>query len=193
MLLQNLCHVCSQSSKKQARECLLWFAGRAQKWHSVSHKSCNRWWELVLWLWPWVKAAVNQWKSPNSPRKKKWQVRSSVQTMLISFFDVDRIVHREFIPPGKTENQQFYECVERTAWQPPMKMPRKVAGWGLVLAPWQCSAHTAFSIQQFLPKNKMVVVYQPLTCPTFSLQFFFYPWMKQDLKGRHFADAAEVQ
>jgi hypothetical protein len=34
--------------------------------------------------------------------------------MLISFFYVDGIVHREFIPPGQTENQ-FYECVETTA------------------------------------------------------------------------------
>jgi hypothetical protein len=33
---------------KQVCECLPWFAGRAQKWPSVSHKSCSRWWELVL-------------------------------------------------------------------------------------------------------------------------------------------------
>ena len=31
------------------------------------------------------------------------------------FFDVAGIVHREIVPPGQTENQQFYECVGKTA------------------------------------------------------------------------------
>jgi len=43
------------------------------------------------------------------PRPKKaWQVHSSVKTEVISFFDVEGIVHRELVPPGKTVNQQFY-------------------------------------------------------------------------------------
>jgi len=28
--------------------------------------------------------------------------------MLISFFDANGIVHKEFVPPGPTVNQQFY-------------------------------------------------------------------------------------
>ena len=28
--------------------------------------------------------------------------------MMISFFDANRIVHKEFVPPGQTVNQQFY-------------------------------------------------------------------------------------
>ena len=51
----------------------------------------------------------SQWKSPNSPRPKTaQQVRSSFKTMLISLFDVDGIVHREFVSPGHTVNQKFY-------------------------------------------------------------------------------------
>jgi hypothetical protein len=51
---------------------------------------------------------LGQWKSPNSPRSKRvWQVRSSVKKMLISFFDVEGIVHRKFAPLGPTVNQQF--------------------------------------------------------------------------------------
>jgi len=46
---------------------------------------------------PETKQASSQWKTPTSPRlKKARQLRSNVKTMLIVFFSVQRIVHREF-------------------------------------------------------------------------------------------------
>ena len=57
-LLQNSWRVSSHRSKELACECLPWFAGTAQKWPSVSPKSCNTLWELVLWLRHWDNAAV---------------------------------------------------------------------------------------------------------------------------------------
>ena len=54
------------------------------------------------------KQQSRQWKSPNSPRlKKAQQVCSSVKRMLISFFEVDGIVHREFVPPRKQQISSF--------------------------------------------------------------------------------------
>jgi len=57
-----------------------------------------------------TKQASSQWKTPTSPRPKKARrVRSNVKTMLIVFFfDVRGIVHREFVPPGQYVNQEFY-------------------------------------------------------------------------------------
>ena len=40
-----------------------------------------------------------------SDPKKARQVHVSVKKMLISFFDVDGLVHRDFAPPGHTANQ----------------------------------------------------------------------------------------
>jgi len=58
---------------------------------------------------PETKQASSQWKTPTSPKPKKAQrVQSNVRIMLISFFDVNRIVHKEFVPPVQTVNQQFY-------------------------------------------------------------------------------------
>ena len=58
---------------------------------------------------PETKLASSQWKTPNSPKPKKaQQVRSTVKIMLISFFDANGIVHKEFVPPGQTVSQQFY-------------------------------------------------------------------------------------
>jgi len=56
-----------------------------------------------------TKQASSQWKTPNSPKPKKARlVQSNVKIMLISFFDANGIVHKEFVPPGQTANRQFY-------------------------------------------------------------------------------------
>jgi len=51
----------------------------------------------------------SQWNCPPSYRPKKvQQVKSNVKSMLICFFDIDRIVHEESFPPGQTINAKFY-------------------------------------------------------------------------------------
>jgi histone-lysine N-methyltransferase SETMAR len=53
---------------------------------------------------PKTKQHSSQWKSPNSPR----QVKIRVKSLLIIFFDIKRIVHREFFLAGQTVNSAFY-------------------------------------------------------------------------------------
>jgi hypothetical protein len=50
----------------------------------------------------------SQCKSPSSlcPTKAK-QVRLNVKSMLIIFFDINRIIHHGFVPQGQTVNQHF--------------------------------------------------------------------------------------
>jgi len=58
---------------------------------------------------PETKRQSTQWKSADFPGPKKTrQVRSKVKVMLIVFFDMEGIVHYEYIPQGQTVNQQFY-------------------------------------------------------------------------------------
>jgi hypothetical protein len=45
-----------------------------------------------------TKQQSSQWKSPNSMRlKKARQVKSKVKTMLVIFFDIKKIVHKELV------------------------------------------------------------------------------------------------
>jgi hypothetical protein len=112
---------CIGGGKKQVCQCLL-VCRKSSKWPSISLKSHNSWWELVLWRL--VKAAV---KSPDSPRPKTVQQDCSIiMTVLVSFFNVDGILHRELVPPGQTVNQQFYLNVlkrlcESLRWKRPEK------------------------------------------------------------------------
>jgi hypothetical protein len=58
---------------------------------------------------PETKQQSSQWKGPNSLRSKKArQVKSKVKSMLIIFFDIMGIVHKEFVLAGQTVNSKYY-------------------------------------------------------------------------------------
>jgi hypothetical protein len=44
-----------------------------------------------------------EWRSPSFPRPKKSRLqKSKVKTILIAFFDINGIIHKEFVPEGQT-------------------------------------------------------------------------------------------
>jgi len=50
---------------------------------------------------PETKQMSSKWSTSSSPRPKKArQVKSNIKTMLIVFFDIDRLVLHEFVPTG---------------------------------------------------------------------------------------------
>jgi len=83
---------------------------RASPW--MTYPSCRGSSLRTSWVYgydPETKQQSSQWKSPRSPRKKKArQSRSTTNSMLIVFFNIQGIVHHEFAPkagpwtPGST-------------------------------------------------------------------------------------------
>jgi len=49
-----------------------------------------------------TKQMFSQWKMASSPQlKKAHQLKSNVKTMLITFFEIDGLVHHKYVPRGQ--------------------------------------------------------------------------------------------
>jgi len=111
------------------------------------------------------------------------------------FFNANGIVHKEFVPPGQTVNQQFYlEVLKRLRDSVREKRPEMWSSGDWFLHHDNATAHTALSEQQFLAKNNMTVIPHPPYSPDLApCDFFLFPHMKCQMKGKCFADVSEVE
>jgi len=103
---------------------------------------------------------------------------------------------REFIPPGQNMNQQFYlKVLKRLCDKVRKKRPQMWSSGDWFLHHENAPAHTALSVQQFLvKKNNMTVIPHPTYSSKLApCDFFLFPRMKGQMKGKRFADVSEVK
>ncbi|UYV78830.1 hypothetical protein LAZ67_16002927 [Cordylochernes scorpioides] len=63
---------------------------------------------------PETKRQPSQWIMRGEPKPKKARfTKSKVKTLLVTFFDINGLVHHEFIPFGRTINQEVYLVIMR--------------------------------------------------------------------------------
>jgi len=86
--------------------------------------------------------------------------------MLIYLFDLEGIVHWEFVPPGMTVNADFYcDVLRRLRENVRPKRPQKWQNKNLIIHHDNAPAHRSFKVSQFLAKNNMTVVPHPPYSP----------------------------
>jgi len=69
-----------------------------------------------------------------------------------------------------------------------------VEEWKLVVHHDNAPAHTSLVVREFLTKNNMTTVPHPAYSPDMApCDFYTFPKIKLQLKGRHFASIEEVQ
>jgi len=127
---------------------------------------------------PETKHQSSQWKSADSLRPKKArQMRSKMKVMLIVFFDMEGIVHYEYVPQGQTVNQQFYlQVLKRLRLGVSRKRPQKRAAGAWAPHHDNAPAHTAHSMQVFLASHGIPVVQQPPYFPDMApCDFWLFP------------------
>lgn len=130
---------------------------------------------------PETQCQVNQ----SLPKKAR---QSGVKVMLITFFDMQGVVHSEFLPPGQTINQQIYrEILWRLLCSVQEKRPQLWQDKSLLLHHDDAPAHSSLSIRQFLAKNNIAVLEQPPYSPDLApCDFFLFLKLKGVIKGIHF-------
>ena len=145
---------------------------------------------------PETKRQSREWKSYGSLRPMKARKsKSKVKVMLIVFFDIQGIVHFEFLPQGQTVNQTVYKEIlrrlvksvrdkRRSRWEANM--------WALHHD--NAPAHTALSNCQFLAERNIATLEHPPYSPNLApCYFFLLPKIKYVLKGTHFSDIDSIK
>jgi histone-lysine N-methyltransferase SETMAR len=107
------------------------------------------------------------------PKKPKFQ-RAPIKTMLIIFFDSQGLVHKEFVPNGKTVNAEFYKGVmdgllQRIQWV----RPAAFCSLDFFLLHDNAPAHKAVSVCQFLTQKNVTTLYHPPYSPDLSPPDYF--------------------
>ena len=100
--------------------------------------------------------------------------------MLISFFDQNGIVQKEFVPPGQTVNAAFYvEVLKRLQENVRRKRPDQWRNNTWLLHHDNAPAHAALLTRRFLTDNNMTVVpHHPCSPDLAPSDFFLFPKLK---------------
>jgi hypothetical protein len=133
-------------------------------------------------------------RHPLARRNLKFQ-NSRIKTMVIVFFYSHGVVHKEFVPEGKTVNAEFYKGeMDRLLKRIQRVRPAAFCCRDFFLLHDNASAHKAASVCQFLTHKNVTTLFHPPYCPDLSPpDYFLFPNSKMKLKGLHFADVAEIQ
>ena len=136
-----------------------------------------------------------QWTYPGEqkPQKAK-RSKSKIKSMLLLFWDIEGIVHEEYLTPGFTVTAQYYIMVlHRVIESVKLKRPSKAAnGW--ILHQDNASPHTAHITDTFLWINNIQLLPQPPYSPDLApSDFWIFFRIKKTMKGRRFSTIEEIQ
>ncbi|KAG2455326.1 MOS1T transposase, partial [Polypterus senegalus] len=108
---------------------------------------------------PETKMRSSKWHTKSSPQPKKSRhVRSNTKVMRISFFDIDGLVHHEFVPSGQSVTGVFYvQVLQRLRDAVRRKRPDKWKGQWFMHHD-NTPSHTSFVVQQFLADKNIPVI-----------------------------------
>ena len=102
------------------------------------------------------------------PRLKKiHQVRSNVKVLLTVFFDCNGVRHHDFLPQGHMVSKEYYLEVKSRLLEAISQ--KRIELWknrSWILHHDNAPAHTTMFVQEFLAKNKTVIITQPSYSPS---------------------------
>jgi hypothetical protein len=108
--------------------------------------------------------------------------------MIIAFFDIKGIAHKEFVSTSQTVNSGFYcDVLRRLCENVGRRSPERWREQTWLLHHNNAPAHTSVLTQQFLAKQKMAITpHPPYSLDVAPCDLFLFLTMKLKLKGRRF-------
>ena len=144
---------------------------------------------------PEMKYQSMEWKLPKEPSPKKVKAsRSAVKVMLTVFWDAEGIILTDFLPEGTNMNKEYYSDLIRSLKRELVRKRRNKLrkGHALLLqdnAPPHRAGVTMATIEECGLQLLEHPPYSPDLAPS---DFFLFPEMKRQLKGRRFEDRNEI-
>lgn len=140
-------------------------------------------------------AQSSEWRFKNEPRPTRVKRGPSrIKVLLIVFFDIQGVVYHEFLPEGRTVNKEYYrEVLSRLREAVRRNRPELWTNQSWVLHHDNAPAHTSLLVSEYLAKNSMAVLPQPPYSPDLApCDFFLFPKLKSELKGKKFDTREEI-
>lgn len=145
---------------------------------------------------PETKRQSAEWKHPDEPKPKKTRrEKSKIKTHLICFYDSKGIIHREFVPPGKTIDALFYvEVLKRLVHRIRRIRPeyRGEGSWRLLHD--NAPAHRAVVTTDYLTKNRISTInHSPYSPDMAPCDFYLFGQLHLPMKGKRYKDVEDIQ
>jgi histone-lysine N-methyltransferase SETMAR len=120
--------------------------------------------------------------------------KSRVKTMFV-FFDAQGVIHPEFVPEGQTVNGAvLFRCNGMVTDANSLRPSRISQFKGMVSLHDNAPAHTARVVAHFLARKQVTVLHHPSYSPDLApVDFFLFPKLKSQLKGKRFQDISTIQ
>ena len=131
----------------------------------------------------------------NSPQQEKVRLhKSCVKTMLIFFFNADRIMHSKFVYEGTTVNNHCYLGVMEHMYACMYNVRNEQFqsnSW--LLLHDNVPIHCILNVRQFLSSKSICVIQHPPSCQIWHQNLFLFPKMKLALNGQCCSNIRDIQ
>ena len=143
---------------------------------------------------PESKMQSMQYRHKNSPAPKKFKVVASARKVLLTMlWDMEGIVHIEFLEQGTTINSERYVSTLR-ALKGRLRRVRQDKVKDVVIQHYNARPHTSRQTQCALQQLELPTIphppYSPVLAPS---DFFLFSLLKEHLNGNHYETDAEVE
>lgn len=143
---------------------------------------------------PETKMQSMQWKHPGSPTPKKFKVSpSSGKVMASVFWDAEGVLMVDYLQKGSTINGEYYASELRQLREQIKKKRRGKLSRGVWLLQDNAPAHTSqVAIAAASECGFRILPHPPYSPDLAPSDFFLFPRLKMDLRGRKFSTDDDV-